>query len=240
MGRSEKREADQLQQEGPGLSTLCTQTIASLAHGNFSVTWWTGPGRRLQSHSLPATRVPPAPLQRWPPDGLTLWQVLRENNCEHHPSLQGGPTDLIPRGHGSLPPSTFLSTATCPYPIELHSKPHTWPLADGTQTPPGCPSCDAIKFSQVGGSAWRHAPCQVQQTQPPAHDSALGDGVSSSTLNWARKATGERPTGGEQPSPIKYNWTSARPKMYATILKEKKKLIMHTSNKSLIIYLFVS
>lgn len=118
------RRGRQLQQEGPGLSTLCTQTTASLARGNFSVTWWTGPGRRLQSHSLRATHVPPAPLQRWPPDGLTLWQVLRENNCEHHPSLQGAPTDLTPRGRGSLSPSPFLSTATRPHPTELHSNAH--------------------------------------------------------------------------------------------------------------------
>ena len=208
-----------------GPSTLRTQPAASLARG-ISLT----PGGRVRPEG-----AEPQPPSRSRTPCSSAEAATRRSDLVASPERKqlrappfppGGPhrsNPASPRGHGSWPPSPFLSTATGPHPTELHSKPHTRSLADGTQTPPGCPARDAIKFSQVGGSARRHAPCQVQQTQPPAHDSALGDGVSSSTLNWARKATGEHPTGGEQPSPIKYNWTSAKPKMYATVLKGKKK-----------------
>ena len=206
-------------------STLRTQPAASLARGDFSDTWRAGPGRRVQSRSLPAAHVPPAPPQRRPPDGLTLRQVLRENNCEHHPSLQGDPTDLtLPPAEAVAPglPHHFFPRLRVPTRqscIQSHTHDLSQMGPKHLQAAPPAMPLNSLKWVDLHGVTLR-AKCNRRNHQPMT---ALGDGVSSSTLSWARKATGEDPTGGEQPSPIKYNWPSAKPKMHATVLKEKKK-----------------
>lgn len=107
-----------------------------------------------------------------------------------------------------------------PFPSELPlSTPHIQTTTDCTQTCLGCLSCNAIQFSQVGGSAQHNATCKLQQTQPPAQGAAFRESISRSKLNWANMATGKHPTGGEWHSLIKYNLKSAGSKIWTSLIK---------------------